>query len=147
MSRKKPGLKFAFIQHTNVELEKEQIAIQLAKEQFIRTKNPEADSSAAMTIVRNLSLTDDAFKAYLAAKVDNGASLEPSKACVALLGNDRLENELLKKINRRNWSLQKALGMEEKLPEESFRIETADLRNIPEELKTTMFKVEVALSE
>jgi hypothetical protein len=145
--RKKEGLKFMFVQHTNTDLEKEQIAILLAKEQFIRTKNPGADSSAVAALTQKLSLTNDEFKAFLASKIENGAAMETPKACVALVGDARLENELLQKINRRNWSLQKALGLDEKLPEEAFRIETADLRNIPEELKKPMFKVEVALSE
>ena len=145
--RKKEGLKLMFVQYTNIVLEKEKIAILLVKEQFIRSKKPDADSSSVRNLTQKLDLTDNDFKAYLASKVENGATMEPAMACVTLMGEARLENELLQKINRRNWSLQKALGIEEKLPEESYRIETADLRNIPEELKTTMFKVEVTLSE
>jgi hypothetical protein len=147
LARKKPDLKFMFVQYTNTELEKEKIATLLVKEQFIRTTKPTADSSAINDLVHKLSLTDNDFKTYLAANIAGGATMEPAKACVAIIGNTRLENELLQKINRRNWSLMKALGIYEKLPEELFRIETADLRNIPDELKTTMFKINVTLND
>ena len=144
--RLKPDLKFNFIQYANPEVEKESIAIRLAKEQFIKSKAPELDSISLIGAAAKLSIKNNEFESYIATSLPNSAANTIQKNCMILIGDTQLEQELNNNITNRNNSLETTLTTTEQLKPESFSIKTADLKNSAEDMKTPIFKIKVELS-
>lgn len=147
LMRKKPDLKFSFTQYNNVEEEKQAIAVQHLKEQFLKTQKPEIDSAELVTLSQKLSTTDADFENYITKRSPDASSAGIEKACLNLSGDELLSTQLSKKMTQRNSRIKKFLTEKENVPLSSFQIETADLRNIPEELKKPFFKIEVSMEK
>ncbi|MFT3740654.1 MAG: DUF748 domain-containing protein [Breznakibacter sp.] len=147
LMRQKPDLKFTFIQYANPELEKELIAVKLSKEQFIRFRTPGLDTAQIIETAAKLSLKNNDFEAFMVSKVANAASNTMEQNCISLIGNEALERELGQKMQSRNLSLNAAFTHTEQIAPEAFVIETANLKNVADELKTPAFRVKVSLNE
>ncbi|MDP4274066.1 MAG: DUF748 domain-containing protein [Bacteroidota bacterium] len=147
LMRKKPDLKFSFTQYNNVEEEKQTIAVQHLKAQFLKSQKPEIDSAELVSLAQKLSTTDHDFENYITKRSPDATSVGMEKACLTLTGDQLLNNQLSKKMTQRNGRIKKFLTEQENVPLSSFQIETADLRNIPEKLKKPVFKVEVFMEK
>ncbi|MGB0915286.1 MAG: DUF748 domain-containing protein [Crocinitomicaceae bacterium] len=130
---KKPALFFSFTQMTHSEEEKEFLAIQEAKKKF----NP--------SDWQNISDKDAEFKLYLITNSGLSEGISIGKMAVKLIGASALEAKLNSLITARNNSITDYFTSKE-LNTESFSVETADLKNLPEELKKPQFKIEVSVN-
>jgi hypothetical protein len=144
--KKKPELIFTFLQFTNPEEEKENLAIQLAKKEFILSRvGTAADSIQITDMVRNTESTDEEFITYIKSLLPGSDTLETGKICYSLCDSIELDQKLSTLISTRNSNVSSFFIDEQSIPAESIKIQTADLRNLPEELKFPHFKVEVSI--
>jgi len=131
--KSKPALYFSFIQMTHTEEEIEFIAINEAKKKFdpsdwqnVKDNNPE-------------------FKLYLVQNSGLTEGTSTGKMSVKLIGRSILESKLNSIIAIRNKSIVDYFTQKE-VSIESYEVRTADLKNIPEELKTPHYKIEVSVN-
>ncbi|MBN2215249.1 MAG: DUF748 domain-containing protein [Bacteroidales bacterium] len=144
--KNKPELTFTFLQFTDPDKEKEYLAVQLAKKDFVvsQTGN-DTDSSQMADMIRNTESTNKEFIAYIRSLVPGSDSLETTAICNRLYDSAELTGQLNDLILLRNKDLGSFLIGQQDIPAGSFKVETIDLRNVPEELKFPHFKVEVSV--
>ena len=131
--QKKPALFFSFIQMTHTIEEKEVIAIQEAKKKF----NP--------TDWQNIDDKNAEFKQYLITNSGLPEGTSIGEMAVKHIGNATLDSKLATLIDNRNKAIMDYFTVKE-LNSESYTVETADLKNLPEELKKPQFKIEVSVN-
>ncbi len=145
---KKPDLLFSFTQETHPEIEKDALALYLAKTQMLTDKfNPKTEDEIARYKERLnvLSDTDEAFLRFVSNNVNGSDTLSISKSCRQLIGQNELDEAFNKLIEDRSLLIQDYLLNECMVDSSSVEVMVSDLRNIPEELKSPNFNVEVSL--
>ncbi|WP_165389629.1 DUF748 domain-containing protein [Ancylomarina subtilis] len=141
---KKKELSFSFIQQTSLQQEKELLAIKSAVTTYCNTNGMAypivSDDQLKVWAMANLD-----FLAYLKSNtsLEEGASL--SAICIKFVGEEQLNQSFSDLLQKRNTVLQVYMQDSLNLDLESFKVKTADLRNMPEQLKSPNFRVEVSL--
>ncbi len=134
--KKKNELVIEMVQHTDVAGEKQLLAVKLAEEDYrasLQGQSLPADSLEA------------GFKAYVRQHVAAVDSLGMGKACLQMIAASRVDNRFAALLEKRDQQVRDFLVTSEGLPENSVRVSTADLNNLPEQLRVPEFKVEVSL--
>jgi hypothetical protein len=141
--KKKPDLILTMTQTTDPEKEKGQIAVQLTKVEFAANQNAGVDS----TKVSATEIKDDDpnFLSFIRNTVPAVDSLGIKMACVKRLDSGRIETRFQEILANRNRVIAEFLTQNQGIPAESVQVSTADLKNLPQELKVPQFKVEVSI--
>lgn len=141
--KKKPDLILTMTQTTDPEKEKGQIAVQLTKVEFAANHNVGVDS----TKVSATEIKDDDpnFLSFIRNTVPAVDSLGIEMACVKRLDSGRIETRFQEILANRNRVIAEFLTQNQGIPAESVQVSTADLKNLPQELKVPQFKVEVSI--
>jgi len=141
--KKKPDLILTMTQTTDPEKEKGQIAVQLTKVEFAANQNAGVDS----TKVSATEIKDDDpnFLSFIRNTVPAVDSLGIEMACVKRLDSGRIETRFQEILANRNRVITEFLTQNQGIPAESVQVSTADLKNLPQELKVPQFKVEVSI--
>lgn len=141
--KKKPDLILTMTQTTDPEKEKGQIAVQLTKVEFAANQNAGVDS----TKVSATEIKDDDpnFLSFIRNTVPAVDSLGIEMACVKRLDSGRIETRFQEILANRNRVIAEFLTQNQGIPAESVQVSTADLKNLPQELKVPQFKVEVSI--
>jgi hypothetical protein len=141
---KKPDLSFSFVQTTDADEEKMLIAIRKAKQLYASGAGKSSDQSTVSTMP--LPDDDPGFLAFLGlAAGEAGEKSELYRTnCLQKAGNDQVLNEFSQLLEKRQ-ALLKEYFADKGLPADSIQFRTADLRNLPDDLKKPQFVVEVSL--
>ncbi len=140
---KKHGLAFNFIQTTDPDKEKALIANQKAKVLYVKTMQPNADPSQLNSVASTIKDNTPEFCAFLGLQ-PNASAEDITKACFTKVGTENVLitfNQLLD--IRKNLLTDYFNG--KKLPLGSVMVRTADLRNLPDDLKKPQFTVDLTL--
>ncbi|HBL76978.1 MAG: hypothetical protein A2W90_19600 [Bacteroidetes bacterium GWF2_42_66] len=132
--KKKTELVVQMTQHTDVNAEKEKLAVKLAEEDF--------RAAQGATIPENAG---SAFEAFVRQRVPALDSLGMEKSCQQFVASSRVDNRLAALLEQRNQQIRDFLITGQGLPESSVHVSTADLKNLPEELRIPEYKIEVSL--
>lgn len=145
---KKPDLFFEFVQETHTEEEKAHLAVYLSKQKMLMEKMPlrQAEDSIKLTeTLHALADTDEGLIRYLNQQVPGADTLGVIKASQQLIGNSLLDQKFNALLTQRNQLVSAYMLEEMQVDSTSFEVRTADLRNIPEELKSPNYRVEVSV--
>ncbi|MCT4591003.1 MAG: DUF748 domain-containing protein [Carboxylicivirga sp.] len=145
---KKPQLNFSFVQQTDPETEKNKLAILMAKKQMLAEKMPLNNEQQIARYNERLNEMEDSdpeFMNYIATKVQGSEGVALSNACRNLVGENEVNDAFTKLLINRNENLSYYLLQEKGVDSTSIDISTADLRNLPEQLKSCNYKVEVSI--
>jgi len=145
---KKPDLMFTFSQHTYVDVEKDSLSVRIAKKQMLIDQiNPKTDKDFARyhQRIEELSNADPSFLRFINKYVEGADTLTLSKACRILVGEDELDEAFSKLLSDRSLLVQDYLIHQLKVDSTSVEVIISDLRNIPEELKSPKFDIEVSI--
>jgi len=145
---KKPELFFTFSQQTYVEIEKDSLAVAIAKKQMLIDQikpDTEADYEKYYNQLAELTSDNDAFRRFVNKSIEGADTLALPLACRKLIGENELEEAFNKLLNDRSILLQHYLINEQQVDSSSVEIILSDLRNIPEQLKSPKFDIEVSI--
>ncbi len=145
---KKPELFFELVQETHTEEEKAHLAVYLSKQKMLTDKMPlrqAEDSLKLKEALAQLSDNDEKFLRYLNQQVAGADTLGVMKASQQFIGASLLNQQFKALLIQRNQLVSAFLRNEMQVDSTSFEVRTADLRNIPEELKSPNFRVEVSI--
>lgn len=144
--QKKPNLIFRFVQFTDFEKERDYIATLRAKREYLLSvSNPTADSTKIDRLVTNLLSTDKDFMAYLRTREPLVDSIGVEAVCGQLYNSSEIDTELNSIIAKRNSMVRNFLMNSQNIKPEMLEVSTADLQNVPDELKFPHFKIEVTI--
>lgn len=136
---RKPQLVFELVQETDPVKEKAHLAVQMAKEKMLLDKtnlqNAE-DTARFKTTLSLLSNDDEQFLHYLNNNVSGADTLGVTQASEQLIGSDALNTHFNQLLDNRNQLIMDFMLEEMQIDSTSVEVRTADLRNIPEELKS-----------
>ncbi len=135
--KKKPKLVVEMVQHTDEDFEKEEIAYLLAKNEYSNANPDEVAMSEPI---------DSGFVAYISSRVPDFDQNKIKKACRELVSKDKIDSYFENILGKRNQLIHDYMVGFQGLPESSVKISTADLENLPEELRKPEFKLEVSLN-
>jgi len=131
---RKPELLVSFIQRTNEQLEKEKLAVKLAKTKFM-AEGSEAEWPAD---------DDQKFMRFLTNQLPGADTLGVEMACSKYIPVTDVDVAFGDLLNTRNTMI-KNYFTEQGIPAENVHVSTADLENLPAEIRRPEFKVEVSL--
>ena len=141
--KKKPDLIVTLAQTTDPEEEKARIAIRLAKEDFLSTQPTEPNSTK--TAATQLSDDNPELLAFIRKTVPTIDSIGINQACLKLIDSGRIETRFQSILADRNRLVTELLTVNQGIPAAAVNVTTADLRNLPKELRVPQFKVEVSI--
>jgi len=139
---KKDELSFSFIQETNLKKEKEILALKSSIKNYCTSKSISYPDVTDDQLI-NWATSNIEFMAYLNSNSEEGISL--SELCMKKVGSVELDSLFLNLLETRNSALQSFMQDSLVLDMASFKVKTADLRNMPEQLKSPNYRVEVSL--
>lgn len=139
---KKDELSFSFVQETNLQKEKEFLALKSSIRTFCASKSISFPDVGDDKLI-NWSTANIDFMAYLNSNSEEGVSL--SSLCIQKVGKLELDSMFMSLLQTRNTVLNTFMKDSLVLNEASFKVKTADLRNMPEQLKSPNYRVEVSL--
>jgi len=139
---KKDELAFSFIQETSLHKEKELLALKSSIETFCISKSISYPDVVDDQLINWASSNID-FMAYLNSNSEEGKSL--STLCIQKVGKQKLDSMFMDLLQTRNAVLNTFMKDSLALDEDSFKVKTSDLRNMPEQLKSPNYRVEVSL--
>ena len=141
--KKKPNLILTMTQTTDPEKEKSEIAVQLTKIEFLAAQ---ATDPATPKLKAGEIKNDDAnLLAFIRKTVPTVDSLGIEKACEKRIDAGRIESRFQAILTERNRLVNDFLTVNQGIPAESVQVSTADLKNLPQELKVPQFKIEVSI--
>jgi len=141
--KKKPDLVLTLTQTTDPEKEKSEIAVQLTKSEYLAAQA--ADTTASKIKVGEIKNDDANLLAFIRKTVPAVDSLGIEKACKKIIDAGRVETGFQEILTKRNQLVNEFLTMNHGIPAESVQVSTADLKNLPQELKVPQFKIEVSI--
>ena len=141
--KKKPDLVVTLTQTTDQEEEKKQIAVQLTKDDFLSV--PNTDPNAPKLKVGELKNDDPNLLAFIRKTIPTVDSIGFEQASVKRIDAGRIENRFQAITAQRNKAITEFLTVSQGIPASSVIVSTADLKNLPLELKVPQFKVEVSI--
>jgi len=139
---KKNELSFSFVQKTNMKKEKELLALKNSIESYSTSKGKSYPKVEDDQLV-NWANSNLEFLAYINSNSEDGKSL--STLCLQKIGKPKLDSLFINLLQSRNIALNTFMKDSLALDAESFKVKTADLRNMPEQLKFPNYRVEVSL--
>ncbi len=145
---KKNQLTFSFEQQTDPDEEKAAMSIKLAKKRMLAQSMPlnTAEEIAAFhTRLNEMEDSDEDFVKYIQSEVEGAENMELSKACRILIGEDKLDEDFRHLLINRNEHIRYYLLTKKGIDSTSIEVNTADLRNLPDELRSCNYKVEVSV--
>ncbi|MFA5326773.1 MAG: DUF748 domain-containing protein [Prolixibacteraceae bacterium] len=140
--KKKPALILTFEQSTDPDHEKKQLAVNLAKADFISSQ---AIDSIHIGSISDMKDDDPNLLAFVRKTVPEVDSLGLETACSRLIDKGRIETRFQAILQQRNQLVNDFLTKGQGIPAESVQVETADLKNLPQELRIPQFKIEVSI--
>jgi hypothetical protein len=140
--KKKPALILTFEQSTDPDQEKKQLAVNLAKADFISSQ---AIDSIHIGSISDMKDDDPNLLAFVRKTVPEVDSLGLETACSRLIDKGRIETRFQAILQQRNQLVNDFLTKGQGIPAESVQVETADLKNLPQELRIPQFKIEVSI--
>ncbi len=141
--KKKPDLVLTLTQTTDPEKEKSEIAIQLTKSEYL-AELP-SDTTTTKIKVGEIKNDDANLLAFIRKTVPAVDSLGIEKACEKIVDAGRIESRFQAILTERNRLVNDFLTVNHGIPVESIQVSTADLKNLPQELKISQFKIEVSI--
>jgi hypothetical protein len=141
--KKKPELVLTLIQTTDPDQEKAHIAVELTKAEYLSSLT--ADAAAPKTKIGELKNDDTNLLAFIRKTVPQVDSLGIETACIKRLDSGQIETRFQEIMTRRNQLVNDFLTVNQGIPAEAVQVATADLKNLPHELKIPKFKVEVSI--
>lgn len=144
---KKPEIKFIINQTTDPEKEKSLLAIRDVKLRYVQNMGlvpPSADSSMLYSELASVKDDDKDFLLFLNQLAKSESSTLEEK-CLNLCGDDKTDLLLDNLLNKRVTLLRNYFLNVKKILPGNILVKTADLRNLPEELKSPKFSLEVTL--
>jgi len=139
---KKDELSFSFIQETNLQKEKELLALKSSIKTYCTSKNNSYPDVSDDQLI-NWATSNVDFMTYLNPNLEEGISL--ATLCNQKVGKSELDSMFMNLLQTRNRALNTFMKDSLALGMESFKVKTADLRNMPEQLKSPNYRVEVSL--
>ena len=142
--QKKPDLMFRIVQHTDRDKELEQLALNRARQVYVQAASDSLARIQADSIPKqSLQLSDSAFMAFVRHRVPEVDSIGLPAASVRLCDAGDLSARLDSVLQLRNTQVRSYLLGIEGLNEQRFEVQTADLINLPAELRYPHFRVDV----
>lgn len=141
--KKKPDLVLTLTQTTDPEKEKSEIAVQLTKSEYLTAKA--TDTIASKLKVGEIKNDDANLLAFIRKTVPAVDSLGIEKACEKIVDAGRIESRFQAILTERNKLVNDFMTVNQGIPAESIQVSTADLKNLPQELKVPQFKIEVSI--
>lgn len=142
--QKKPDLMFRIVQHTDRDKELEQLALNRARQVYVQAASDSLARIQADSIPgQSLQLSDSAFMAFVRHRVPEVDSIGLPAASVRLCDASDLSARLDSVLQLRNTQVRSYLLGIEGLNEQRFEVQTADLINLPQELRHPHFRVDV----
>jgi hypothetical protein len=141
--KKKPDLVLTLTQNTDPEKEKSEIAVQLTKSEYLAAQT--ADSTLSKLKAGEIKNDDVNLLAFIRKTVPAVDSLGIEKACEKIVDAGRIESRFQAILTERNRLVNDFLTVNQGIPTESIQVSTADLKNLPQELKIPQFKIEVSI--
>jgi len=132
--QKKPDLLVSLTQMTNLQDETDLLRVKMAKEEYMK-------NSGASEMPTN---TDQAFMSYLATRVAGADTLALNDVCSKLVSREQLRQAFTGLLDERNQMIRTYFA-QQGIPADNVHVSTADLLNLPDELKRPEFKVEVSM--
>ncbi|MCU4156517.1 DUF748 domain-containing protein [Carboxylicivirga sp. A043] len=148
ITEKKPQLIFSFEQQTDPDEEKSAIGVNAAKKQYLAEKMPTGSPEEIALFndaLNSLDINDEEFVSYVNSKVAEAPDMAIEQKCRQLIGENQLDDEFRKLLMNRNELIAYYLLQEKGVDSTSIEVNTADLRNLPEELRKCHYKVEVSV--
>ena len=141
--KKKKELVLTLSQSTDQEKEKSEIAVQLTKSDYLadQASNPNVPKIKAS----DLKNEDANLLAFIRKTVPSVDSLRIEKACEKRMDAGRIESRFQALLTLRNKLVNDFITVNQGIPAESVSVSTADLKNLPQELKVPQFKIEVSI--
>ncbi len=141
--KKKGELAFVFTQTTDPDTEKALIAVYETKLMYLRALKPDADFNSLKQEANEMIDNTSEFLTYLGlgADADNNSI---RKACMTKYTPEKAQSRLNQLLALRE-NLIKAYFAENKVPVEAYSFKTVDFRNLPDEMKTPKFTIDVTL--
>jgi hypothetical protein len=133
--KKKSELVVEMTQHTDINAEKLKLTVKIAEEDFLVGRQP------GMII----SSPEATFEAFVRQQVPEFDSLGMERACQKFIAVSRVDSRFITLLEKRDQQIHDFLITGQGLPEQSVRVSTADLRNLPEQLRVPHYKIEVLL--
>ena len=141
--KKKPDLILNMTQTTDQEKEKSEIAVQLTKSDYLVNQ---ATDPAKPTITAGELKNDDAnLLSFIRKTIPKVDSIGLEKACEKRVDASRVDGRFQALLSGRNQLVSDFLIQKQGVPATSLNIATADLKNLPQELKVPQFKIEVSI--
>ncbi|MGZ2369143.1 DUF748 domain-containing protein [Ancylomarina sp. YFZ004] len=141
---KKEKLRFSFIQETNLQKEKELLALKSCISSFCTVKKIALPDVSDRQIL-DWWTTNMEFIDFLKSNSNLEEGEVISALCIEMLGEAELDDLFLNLLEKRNRSLQVFMQDSLSVDSSSFEVKTADLRNMPELIKSPNYRVEVSL--
>lgn len=141
--KKKPELILELTQSTDLEKEKNQIAINLTKADFLAANA--VDPVLSKTSAGNLKDDDPMLLAFVRKTVPEVDSTGIEIACLKRVDKDRINMRFQSILAQRNQLFVDFLTQAQGVASESVQVSTADLKNLPQDLRVPQFKVEVSI--
>ena len=141
--KKKPDLLLTLTQTTDPEKEKSEIAIQLTKTEYMASLA--TDPAAPKIKVGEIKNEDTNLLAFIRKTVPAMDSVGIEKACEKRVDAGQVESRFQAILAERNRLINEFMTVNQGIPAESVQVSTADLKNLPQELKVPQFKIEVSI--
>jgi len=141
--KKKPDLVLTLTQTTDPEKEKSEIAVQLTKSEYLAVQA--ADATAPKLKAGEIKNDDTNLLAFIRKTVPAVDSLGIVKACEKIVDAGRVESRFQAILIERNKLVNDFITVNQGIPAEFVQVSTADLKNLPQELKVPQFKIEVSI--
>lgn len=139
--KKKPDLVVTLVQSTDPDEEKMLLAVRCAKNDFMAAH--QGDS----TRIALADLKDDnpELVAFIKKAVPEMDSIGIKPACLKLAGQARIDTMFETILKKRNQYITQLLTVNQGIPAASVNVMTADLKNLPKEMRVPQYKVEVSV--
>jgi len=143
---KKSELLYKFIQFTDKTKEKEQLAIDWAKKEFILySYGDDIDSVALNNAANEMNAENQAFIDFVYDRATHVDSVNFGKTCTTLFAEPELEEHFRLLVANRNDTLENYLINTHEIDPSVIKIISADFGNLPAELKYPHYKVDVGV--
>jgi hypothetical protein len=141
--KKKPDLILILTQTTDPAKEKNLIAVQLTKRDFMESLPK--DSTSAKKLITDIKEDDPMLLAFVRKTIPDLDQIGFQQACFKRISADRIERRFQEVLTLRNQAISNFFIQKEGIPSESVQVSVADLDNLPQELRIPQFKIEVSL--
>jgi hypothetical protein len=139
--KKKPDLVVSLVQSTDPDEEKMLLALRCAKEDYLAAHKGDSSRIA----LNDLKDDNPELVTYIKKTVPEIDSIGIRPACLKLAGQARIDTMFETILKKRNQYITQILTVNQGIPVTSVNVMTADLKNLPKELRVPQYKVEVSV--